>query len=114
MVAKLRLILTDGIYEFRTNDFGRAIPFKIYKEDDMFFDFTGYTVVIKGLDDTQTQMLSDITPTSTTPGSGTGTFKLTSDNTFTTEGFVFIEAELTKSGEKESAITPTCTVSRSP
>ena len=114
MVEKLRLILTDGIYYFRTFEFGRDIPFKIYDETDTAFNYTGYTVVIRFLDDSLVQELNDIIPLTTTPSSGTGTFEFSSTNRPEIAGYHFFEANLTKSGEELVALSPRSLVSDSP
>lgn len=113
-IPKLRILLTDGIYVFHTFEFGRDIPFKVYKQDDTLFDFTGYTLVIRLLDDTFTLVGSDITPLSTTPASGTGTFEFSSTVRPSIAGYYYIEAKLTKSGEQLYAISDRILVNKSP
>ena len=110
----LRLLFTDGIYEFDTYEFGRDVPFKIFKSDDTAFDLTGYTVVIRLLDDSFAQDINDITPTIATPSSGAGIFEFTSSNRPTVEGYYYVEAKLTKSGEQRYAISPRVYVHPSP
>jgi hypothetical protein len=114
VVQYLRLIFTDGIYEFDTNEFGRDIPYKIFKaEPETAFDYTGYTVVLRLLSD-GLSILNDISPLSTTPASGTGTFEFSTTNKPLVSGYYFIEAKLTKSGEQLYALSPRLYIRLSP
>jgi hypothetical protein len=113
-VQYLRLIFTDGIYDLDTYEFGRDIPYKIFKSDDTAFDYTGYTVKIRLLDDALNSVLVDITPLTTTPASGTGTFEFSSTNRPTVSGYYFVEAKITKSGEQLYALSPRLYIRFSP
>ncbi len=55
----LKLVL-DQI-EFATNDYGRDVTFRIYDETNSVYDATGYTPIVKTLNNTGGQIVDDIT-----------------------------------------------------
>jgi len=114
----LRLVFDQ--YEWMQNDFGRNTNFKIYQEDgETPFDASGYTGVVKAYKrqgdrafffrDVEramsvigqiAQVISDITVSWTVQTDGTGTWKWTSTLKPSIPGALWIEIQLTKSGEQ--------------
>ena len=110
-------------YEFARYDFGRPVVIKIYDEDGGQFDASTYTKsVIKCFKrhgdkafffrdvaraltviGQVSQIISDIDIVWTTQNIGEGSFKWTSSNRPSIPGVLWIELQLTKSGEQLSS-----------
>lgn len=103
-------------------DYGSTIAFKLYNEDLTAFDATGYTGVLKSfkrhgdraffwrdveralaVQGTVAQIIGDITVSWTTQASGEGTFAYTESNRPSIVGTMWLEVQLTKSGEQLSS-----------
>ncbi len=117
----LRLVFDQ--YEFARYDFGRNIVFKLYSEDGITpFNATGYTGVVKSFKrhgdrafffrdvakaltvvGQVAQIIGDITVSWTTQASGEGTWAWTSSERPSIPGVLWIEIQLTKSGEQTSS-----------
>jgi hypothetical protein len=117
----LRLVLDQ--YEFARYDFGRNINFKLYQEDGSTpFDASGYTGVVKAFKrqgdrafffrdvakamsvmGSIAQIISDITVTWDTQTDGVGHWAWTSTLRPSVPGMLWIEIQLTKSGEQTSS-----------
>lgn len=117
----LRLTLSQ--YEWARYDFGRNTTFRLYEEDGTTaFDATGYTGVVKAFKrhgdrafffrDVEraltvvgnlAQIINDITVSWTTQASGIGTFAWTQSDRPSVPGFLWIEVQLTKTGEQTSS-----------
>ncbi len=117
----LRMILvnTQRLARF---DFGQTIAFKLYNEDLTQFNATGFTGVLKSYKrhgdrafffrdvaralsvvGTLAQVITDITVTFTNQAIGEGTFAYTSDARPTIPGMLWLEVELTKTGQQLSS-----------
>jgi len=116
----LSLVLDQ--YEFMRYDFGRAVTFRLYTEDkETPFDASGYTGVLKSFKragdrafffrDIEralsvigqvAQIITDITVSWTTQTDGVGTFSYTESARPTVPGYLWLEIQLTKSGEQTS------------
>lgn len=108
----LKLVL-DQI-EFAANDYGRNVTFRIYDETDSVYDATGYTAIIKTLNNDGGQIVDDITGTWTTQNQGVGNFSYTSTKRISDDGFAKIEVSLEKSGEITSTRPERVIVHESP
>jgi len=109
-------------YEFARYDFGRDVNFELYQEDgETPFDASGYTGVLKSFKragdrafffrDVEralsvigqiAQIITDIDITFTTQTDGVGTFKYTESVRPTVPGYMWLEIQLTKAGERTS------------
>ena len=102
-------------------DFGSTIAFKLYNEDLTTFDADGYTGVLKtykrhgdrafffrdveralSVIGQLAQIITDIAVTFTTQTDGVGTFAYTETVRPTVPGYLWLEIQLTKSGEQTS------------
>lgn len=92
-------MLTDGIYDFSEGDYGRSIPYKLYKEDDTAFDASSYTGYIK-LSEDGAEVITEIA--SNANSSGVGSFSFTSTNKIATNMRYDLEWQGEKSGRIES------------
>ena len=109
-------------WEFARYDFGRDINIKLYDEQGAQFDADGYTGVIKSFKrhgdrafffrdvakaltvvGQVAQIIGDVDITWTTQNIGEGTFKWTSFERPSIPGVLWIEAQLSKSGEQTSS-----------
>jgi len=117
----LRMVLDQ--YEFARFDFGRAVTFRLYQEDGITpFDASGYTGVLKSFKragdrafffrDVEralsvigqlAQIIIDISVTFTTQTDGVGTFAYTESARPSVPGYLWLEIQLTKSGEQTSS-----------
>ena len=117
----LRLALDQ--YEFARYDYGRNITFRLYQEDgSTAFDATGYIGVAKAFKrhgdraffqrDVErmltvhgelAQTINDITVSWTDQANGVGTFAWTVSDRPSVTGFLYIEIQLTQSGEQTSS-----------
>jgi len=117
----LRMILVNT-QRLARYDFGSTIAFKLYSEDLTAFDADGYTGVLKtykrhgdrafffrdveralSVQGTLAQVVANITVSWTTQSSGEGTFAYTSSLRPSITGNMWLEVELTKSGEQLSS-----------
>ncbi len=115
------LQLTFDQYEFARYDFGRNIAFKLYDEDGVAFDASGYTGVVKSFKrhgdrafffrdvakaltvvGQVAQIIGDIDVAWTTQNIGEGTWAWTSSERPSIPGVLWIEIQLKKSGEQTS------------
>ena len=116
------LSMTLGQYEFARFDFGRPVTFELFQEDkETPFDASGYTGVLKSFKragdrafffrDVEralsvigqiAQIITDIPVTFTTQTDGVGTFAYTETARPTVPGYLWLEIQLTKSGEQTS------------
>jgi hypothetical protein len=117
----LRMVLVNT-QRLARYDYGSTIAFKLYNEDLTQFDATGYTGVLKSYKrhgdrafffrdveralsvvGTLAQVIPDISVSWTTQNIGEGTFAYTSSNRPSIAGNMWLEVELTKSGEQLSS-----------
>lgn len=116
----LKLVLDQ--YEFSRYDYGRAIGFKIYDEDENPFNCNSYTpsvakifkrhgeraevfrdvarlVMVRG---ELAQVVNDITVAWTDQANGEGTITLTKTDRFTVQGLHWMEVELRDNADPDS------------
>lgn len=89
-------------YEFGVGDYGKSVTFRIYNEDEAVFDastYTGVEIIVTNHDGSEVFRL---TPSWTTQNQGVGTFAMTSEKYLDVQDYYFVEAQLTKTGEKTS------------
>lgn len=96
----LQLVLDQ--YSAGAYDYGRAINFKIYSEDNTQFNATGYTAKVILLNADYVQAINTITPTWTAQNTGQGYFKFTSTDRPMRAGIYLVELQLEKTGEQIS------------
>lgn len=98
----LKLVLPKG-YSFNANDFGTAIQFKIFNEDETAFDASTYNPLIHMIDENGNLVLNEITGSWSTQNQGIGTFAFTQTNrpgSVTAKHRDYsIQVQLSKSGE---------------
>src|SRR5438105_9846890 len=71
----LKLILPKG-YDFNIYDYGMAIPFSIYNEDDSAFDGTSYAGYVEITDEAGNRIIEEI-QTTLISSAGLGSFSFT-------------------------------------
>ena len=117
----LRLVLDQ--YEFMRYDFGRTITIRLYEEDGVTkFNATGFTGVVKSFKrhgdrafffrdvakaltvvGQVAQIIGDIPITFTDIANGVGTYAWTSSERPSIPGILWIEVQITKTGEQTSS-----------
>ncbi len=92
----LKLILTQG-YSFNTNDYSRVHTFKVYDENDLPLDASGYTAIIKIFDELGLQVIKPVAVAWTSQSIGVGTFSFSVSNYLALVGPHHIILQLEKS-----------------
>lgn len=96
------MVLSDGMYTFKTFDYGTSHSFKLYDRTQTAFVATDYVGYIKFFDSKGWEQITEISPGWTSQATGAGTFAFTSSNYLGTAGRYLLECQLEKSGEIRS------------